>query len=81
MTHAPKLDTKRLNDAELAAAKYNFEQAKASLACEGLYFTQEEEALFHSFEDARLSHEERRRRILGFCRDKRAQNAGQPAAE
>lgn len=81
MTRATTADQKLLSDDELAAAKYNFEQAKASLACEGIFFTKEEEALFHSFEDARLPHDERRRRIVEFCRDKRAQKTGRPAAE
>ena len=60
----------RLSDAELAAAKHNFAQAKASLACEGIYLTLEEEALFHRFESECLSHQERRRRIIDFCRAK-----------
>ena len=42
----------RLSDAELAAAKHNFEEAKASLACEGIYLTTEEEELFRRFERA-----------------------------
>jgi hypothetical protein len=66
-------DMKHLTDAELEAAKYNFEQAKASLACEGMYFTEKEEALFHGFIAARLPHDERRRRIVEFCRAKQGQ--------
>jgi hypothetical protein len=64
----------RLTDAELAAARYNLEQGKASLACEGIYLTEEENALFRSFEDERLSHEERRRRILEYSRAKGGHN-------
>jgi hypothetical protein len=63
--------TPRLSDAELTAAKYNFAQAKASLACEGIYLTSEEEALFRSFEEQRLPHDECRGRLIAFCRAKR----------
>ena len=56
-----------LNDTELAAAKFNLKGAKASLACEGMYLTPEENALFARFEAERLPHEERRRQILEFC--------------
>ena len=62
---------RRLTETELQAARYNFEEAKASLACEGIYLTEEEETLFRRFEDERLSHDERRRRIIAFCRQKR----------
>lgn len=64
-----------LTNAELAAATHNFAQAKASLACEGIYLTAEEEALFRRFEDERLPHEERRRRIIDFCRAKQRARA------
>jgi hypothetical protein len=56
-----------LNDEELAAAKFNLAEAKASLACEGIYLTPEEEALFARFEAERLPHDECRRQILEFC--------------
>jgi len=65
----------RLSDAELAAAKHNFEEAKASLACEGIYLTTEEEELFRRFEEQRLSHNECRRLLIEFCRAKRRQKA------
>jgi hypothetical protein len=65
----------RLTDAELTAAKRNFAQAKASLACEGIYLTAEEEALFRRFEIDRLPHEERRRQIVEFCRAKQRARA------
>jgi hypothetical protein len=65
----------RLTDAELAAAKYNFAEAKASLACEGIYLTEEEEALFKQFEEQRLSHEECRRRLIEFSRARRRAKA------
>jgi hypothetical protein len=65
----------KLSDAELAAAKHNFDEAKASLACEGIYLTAEEEALFKGFEEQRLSHDECRRRLIEFCRAKRREMA------
>ena len=65
----------KLGDAELAAAKHNFEEAKASLACEGIYLTAEEEALFTGFEERRLSHDECRRQLIEFCRAKRREKA------
>jgi len=69
----------RLTDAELAEAKLNFAKAKASLACEGMYLTAAEEALFREFDDERLSPDEARRRALAFCRSQRTAKA--PAAE
>lgn len=61
----------QLTDAELAAAKHNLAQAKASLACEGMYLTAEEEALFKRFEEQRLPHEECRRQLIAFSRSQR----------
>jgi hypothetical protein len=72
-------DKPRLGDAEVASAKYNFAEAKASLACEGIYLTEEEEALFRRFEEERLSHEECRRRLAEFCRAKRTQRTPAPS--
>ena len=56
-----------LTDTELAAAKFNLLEAKASLACEGIYLTQEEDALFARFQAERLPHDECRRQILEYC--------------
>jgi hypothetical protein len=67
--------TRRLTDEELAAAKYNFAEAKASLACEGIYLTEEEEALFRRFEEERLPHDECRRRLIEYCRATRLAKA------
>jgi hypothetical protein len=53
----------KLTDAELAAAKQNRRVAEASLACEGLYLSDEQKALFDGFEAEGLSHDERRKRI------------------
>ena len=59
---------KRLTDDELKAAKKGLAEAKASLACEGMYLTPEQEAMFRRFEDERLPHEERRRQIVARYR-------------
>jgi hypothetical protein len=65
----------QLTDAELAAAKYNFAQAKASLACENMHLTAEEEALFKRFEDERLPYEDCRRQLIAFSRSQRRAKA------
>jgi hypothetical protein len=67
--------THRLGDAELAAAKRNRAAGEASLACEGMYLTAEEEALFDRFERERLPHDECRRQIIEFCRRQRLAHA------
>jgi hypothetical protein len=66
---------RRLNDAELAAASHNLREAKASLACEGIFLTPAEDALFQRLEDERLPHDECRRQILAFCRASRQAKA------
>ncbi len=63
--------TRRLTDAELEAAKRNRAAGEASLACEGMYLTPEESALFDRFEEERLPHEERRRQLIEFSRARR----------
>ena len=63
---------RQLTDAELAAAEYNFAQAKASLACEGLHLTAEEEVLFRRFQEQRLPHDECRRQLIAFSHAKRS---------
>jgi hypothetical protein len=74
-------DASKLTDAELAAARYNRAQGEASLACEGIHLTAEEKALFDDFERQRLSHEERRRRLIEFYRQKQRGAAAMPVAE
>jgi len=61
-----------LNDEELAAAKYNLKEAKASFACEGIYLSDEENALFEKFEEQRISHDERLKLIIEYSRSRRA---------
>lgn len=70
-----------LTDDELEAAKRNLAEAKASLACEGIYLSSEEDALFKRFEDERLPHDERRRQLIVFSRRKRAETTHDVAAE
>ena len=60
-----------LTDQELAQAKDKFAEARASLACEGIYLTPEELALFARFESERLPHEERRRQLIAYSRAQR----------
>lgn len=61
----------QLTDEELAAAKHNFAQAKASLACENMHLTAEEEAIFKRFDAERLTHVECRRQLIAFSRSQR----------
>jgi hypothetical protein len=62
----------RLTDTELSEFEQNMAEARASLACEGLFFTDEEEALLQQFAAERLQPEERRRRAIEFCRQQRS---------
>lgn len=50
----------RMSDEELAATKHRRLEARASLACEGMYLTLEEEALFDHMDAERMTHEQRR---------------------
>ncbi len=63
----------RLTDAELTTAKHNLLKGKVSLACEGLYLSPEQEAMFQGFEDERLSS-----RIPSFSRDSKRPEFGIP---
>lgn len=65
----PRL-TPRLTAAEVTAAKHRRLEGEASLACEGLFLTDEEKVLFDQFERDALPHAERRRQVLAFCRAK-----------
>lgn len=61
-----------LTDAELVAAKRNRAAGEASFACEGIYLSDKEKALFDRFEAERLPHDERRRQLIAYCRAQRA---------
>ena len=48
---------------------------RASLACEGVYLTAEEEALFEQMDRERLTADERAARIIEFGRAQRRKKA------
>jgi hypothetical protein len=64
-----------LTDAELAEIRRRRPGVRASLACEGLYLTAEEEELFKQMDDERLTADDRAARIVQFCRAKRRKTA------
>jgi hypothetical protein len=61
----------RLTDAELAEIRRSRPGVRASLACEGLYLTPQEEALFEQMDRERLTADERAARIVEYTRAKR----------
>ena len=65
----------RLTDAELAEIRRRRPGVRASLACEGLYLTPEEEALFEQMDKERLTADERAERIIQFNLAKRRKRA------
>jgi hypothetical protein len=64
-----------LTDAELAEIRRRRPGVRASLACEGMYLTAEEEALFDEMDRERLTPDESAQRIIEFSRAKRRQKA------
>jgi hypothetical protein len=64
-------DRGRLTSAELAEIRRRRLGVRASLACEGLYLTAEEEALFEQMDRERLTADQRAERIVQFSRAKR----------
>ena len=65
----------RLTDAELAEIRRRRPGVRASLACEGLYLTPEEEALFEQMDKERLTADQRAERIVQFHRARRRKRA------
>jgi len=65
----------RLTDSELAEIRRRRPGVRASLACEGLYLTEEEEALFEQMDKERLTADERAARIIQLSRAKRRKKA------
>jgi hypothetical protein len=65
----------RLTDAELAEIRRRRPGVRASLACEGLYLTADEEALFEQMDRERLTADQRAARIVEFSRAKRRKRA------
>jgi hypothetical protein len=63
----------RLTEAELAEIRRRRPGMRASLACEGMYLTAEEEALFDQMEQERLTPDERAVRITQVSRAQRRQ--------
>jgi hypothetical protein len=63
----------RLTDAELAEIRRRRPGVRASLACEGMHLTAEEEALFDQMERERLTPDERAARITEVSRATRRQ--------
>ena len=61
----------RLTDAELAEIRRRRPGVRASLACEGLCLTAEDEALFEQMDRERLTADQRAARIVQFSREKR----------
>ena len=62
---------RRLTDSELAEIRRRRPGVRASLACEGMYLTAEEEALFEQMDRERLTPDEAAQRIIQFNRAKR----------
>jgi hypothetical protein len=71
--HMPKRG--RLTDAELAEIRRRRPGVRASLACEGLYLSAEEEALFEQMDKERLTADQRAARIVQFSRANRRKKA------
>ena len=65
----------RLTDAELAEIRRRRPGARASLACEGLYLSAEEEALFEQMDKERLTANQRAERIVEYSRARRRKKA------
>jgi hypothetical protein len=66
---------RRLTDAELAEIRRRRPGVRASLACEGMVLTAEEEALFDQMDRERLTPDEAAQRIIQFSRAKRRRKA------
>ena len=61
----------RLTDNEIAEIRRRRPGARASLACEGMFLTAEEEALFDQMEEERLTPDQRAARITQVFRERR----------
>jgi hypothetical protein len=67
--------TRRLTDSEVAEIRRRRPGVRASLACEGMYLTAEEEALFEQMDRERLTPDEAAQRIIQFSRARHRQKA------
>jgi hypothetical protein len=63
---------RRLSDTDIAELRRRRPGVRASLACEGLHLTAEEEALFEQFDRERLPMEDREARLIAWSRARRA---------
>ena len=70
----------RLTKAELAEIRRRRPGVRASLACEGLYLTAEEEALFEDMDRQGLTADERAARIIQFSHARRRKNTLLPVS-
>ena len=70
---------RRLTDVELAEIRRRRPGLRASLACEGMVLTAEEESLFDQMEEGRLTPDERAARITQLSRAKRRQKTSASA--
>jgi hypothetical protein len=66
---------RRLTEAEIAEIRRRRPGVRASLACEGMVLSAEEEALLDELERERLTPEDGAKRILEFSRAMRRQKA------
>ncbi len=71
-----RMTNRHLTDSEVERIRRRRAAVRASLACEGIYLTEEEEKLFDRMDEERLTPDERAERIRQFCRSKR----GEPAS-
>jgi hypothetical protein len=55
-----------MNDEELAATRRRRLDARASLACEGIHLTPDEESLFAEMDARRLTHDQREAFVLDY---------------
>ena len=62
---------RRLGATEIADVRHRRPGARASLACEGLHLTAEEEALFHQFDQQHLTMQDREARLIAWSRGRR----------
>jgi hypothetical protein len=69
----------KLSAREAVRARDRRRAAQATLACEGIHLTNEEKALFHEMEEARMSHEARRQYLKEYFL--RTHDAATDAAE
>ena len=68
-------EKRRLTEAEIAEIRRRRPGVRASLACEGMVLSAEEEALLDELERERLTPDERAARITAFSRAARRQKA------